>query len=344
MAELEIKPTSTMRWRVLGIIAAAVAITMTLAYLLVGGGGDFFAPRTTLATYMPDATGLVPTSEVRLSGIRIGEVQAVDISGSLDPQRAVRIRLRVLTRYLKGIPSDSQTDISADTLVGSQFVDIAEGKSPIPIAEDGVLGSEPVQTAQDRANLIQSLQDRLKQVDAILVDLSSNDTGFGRLLHGETEYDSGVAKIAGFDSAIHTFLNPQSDFGKAFYSLENYNSAHNKVTAADQALMSIQNGRMFASDQPYNDAVAQLRDARASIARLSSSGLIRDDAAYDKIARLLAATDRTLASLNAGEGRAGDLLVNPQLYESLNGSLSKMENFLKDFRENPRKYLRYKLF
>src|SRR5579863_8113311 len=175
MAELEIKPTPKMRLRVFALIGAGAAISLVLMYLLVGGGQDFFARRTTLTTYMPDAQGVTRDSEVRLSGVRIGKVQKVELSGLLDPRRAVRTEMRVLTRYLKGIPEDSQTDVSEDNLVGDKFIDIAEGKSPLPIKEDGVLESEPVKQAADRADLIRILQNNLAQVDQILADMSSPD-------------------------------------------------------------------------------------------------------------------------------------------------------------------------
>src|SRR5580704_6333219 len=173
MAELEIKPTARMRLRVFALIASATGISLVLMYLLVGGGRDFFAQRTTLTTYMPDSDGITPDSEVRLSGIRIGKVQNAELSGLLDPRRTVRARMRVLTRYLKSIPQDSQTDVSADTLVGYKFIDIAEGKSPIPIKEDGVLQSEPVKQAEDRADLIKTLQTNLAGIDKAVAAMSS---------------------------------------------------------------------------------------------------------------------------------------------------------------------------
>src|ERR1700728_4825006 len=107
MTQLEIKPTPEMRLRVLAGIAAGGGILFVLMYLLVGGGGDFFARRTTLTTYMPDSAGLAVGDEVRLSGIRIGKVQKVALSGMLERRRAVRAELRVLSRYLKDIAQDS---------------------------------------------------------------------------------------------------------------------------------------------------------------------------------------------------------------------------------------------
>jgi phospholipid/cholesterol/gamma-HCH transport system substrate-binding protein len=130
MAQLEIKPTTASRLRVSAIILIAIGLSGLLMYLLAGGRGDFFAPRSTLTTYMPGAAGIFKNSEVRLSGIKIGEVRKIELSGSLDPRRVIRVEMRVLTRYLKNIPVDSQTDLTADTIVGNVFVDIDEGKEP----------------------------------------------------------------------------------------------------------------------------------------------------------------------------------------------------------------------
>jgi phospholipid/cholesterol/gamma-HCH transport system substrate-binding protein len=354
MAELEIKPTYTMRLRVAAVLLAGAGIAMVLVYLLVGGGTDLFARRTTLTAYMPDAAGITTDSEVRLSGIRIGKVQKVELSGILDPRRAVRTEMRVLTRYLKGIPQDSQTDVSADTLVGYQFIDVAEGKSPLPIGENGVLQSEPVKEAGDRADLIRTLQGNLAQVDQLLATMTSPDTEIGKFITGEEMYDTVLAAMQGFDRDLHTFLTPQSDLGKAFYTDEMYNRTRDLFANADKLLASIQNGEgsaghLFASDQQYNDFLKELTAFRTTMADLKAGkgamgGMLQDDESYRKAVRMAADADALLARFNAGEGTAGRLLSNAQLYESLNGSLRSMEQLLRDLRENPRKYLRVKPF
>jgi phospholipid/cholesterol/gamma-HCH transport system substrate-binding protein len=354
MAELEIKPTPRMRLRVFAVAASGAAISFVLMYLLVGGGQDFFAQRTTLTTYMPDAAGIAPDAEVRLNGIRIGTVQGAELSGLLDPGRAIRAEMRVLTRYLRDIPEDSQTEVSADTLVGYRFMEISEGKSPIPIHEDGVLQSEPVRQAADRANQITALQNELAQIDKILADLSSPDTETGKLFLSEQLYDTVLSRLSGFDSGLHTSLNPQSDIGKAFYTDELYNTIRDLFGQIDNILVSIQNGEgtaghLFASDEQYNEILGELTDLRTSLADANAGkgkwgGWLLDDGKYRHATHLLSATDAAIASLSAGEGRAGQLLANAQLYESLNGSLRKMEEILRDVRGNPRKYLRFKPF
>jgi phospholipid/cholesterol/gamma-HCH transport system substrate-binding protein len=57
---------------------------------------------------------------------------------------------------------------------------------------------------------------------------------------------------------------------------------------------------------------------------------------------MLSQTDAMIASLTAGEGAIGQLLVSPQLYESLVGTLKGMQEMLADLQAHPQKYLRYK--
>jgi phospholipid/cholesterol/gamma-HCH transport system substrate-binding protein len=354
MAELEIKPTPRQRLRVLSILLIAIAFSLFLMYLLVGGGSDLIASRTDLTTYMPDAGGLSLQSQVRLSGIRIGTVDKIELSGILDPRRAVRVEMRVLTRYLRSIPEDSQTDITADTLVGYAFVDIAEGKSPVPIKQDGVLLSEPVKEAQDRADLIKTIRDELTQVDQIFATLEDPTSPVGAFIHGEKEYDAAVDRVRGFDESLHSFLNPQSDLGKAFYTDKFYEQLRGKAAAFDKTLASMEAGEgsvghLYASDEGYNNLVRELADLRAAIADLNAGkgslgATLRDDGAWIKARQLLRQIDQTVAALNMGQGTTGRLLSNAQLYESLNGSLRSMEALLHDLRENPRKYLRLKPF
>jgi phospholipid/cholesterol/gamma-HCH transport system substrate-binding protein len=353
MAELEIKPTPAMRMRVSLIVLIGAFISSTEMYLLAGGAGDFFDRRTTLTTYMPDAAGVTTESEVRLSGIHIGDVRKIELTGSLDPDRIVRAEMRILTRYLKNIPADSLTDVNADTIVASKYIDIAEGKSPLPIAENAILPSRPVERSTDRTNLMEAVKERLTKIDELLVEMTTPGTATGKFVGDSTIYDKFVAGITLAQTQLNSYLNPQTQLGKAVYSPEAYNKGHDELTRFDNMLASIQNGEgraghLLASDEQYNGYVRRLTDLRASLADVKArkgrlGSLLEDDEAYRRAVRLLADTNRQIAALNAGNGSAGRLLTDAQLYESLNGSLQHLEALLKDLRGNPQKYLRVKL-
>ena len=354
MAELEIKPTGGMRVRVLAVVTAAAFGTGLLCVLLAGGGSELFVRRATLTTYLPDATGLETFSVVRRNGIEVGKVNRIEISGILDPQRAIRVRLRIRSRYLRDIPIDSLTSMDEDTLVGYPFIDIDPGKSRVPVSDGGVLQSEPVKQAADRADLIAALERNLTQVDEALIVMSSGQSKLGHLMMGTAEYDQFVSRIRGFEGSIRALVAPGSSAARLLYTSNDYDRVRNLIQRADSSLAAIQSGqgaagKLLASDEQYNKAVAQLTSLRAELAEANAgrgryAGLLHDDAAYRRVLRMLTSTDALLASLNAGEGPAGRLLVNPQLYESLNGSLRSLEMLLRDFRADPQKYLRLKVF
>ena len=53
--------------------------------------------------------------------------------------------------------------------------------------------------------------------------------------------------------------------------------------------------------------------------------------------------DTLLDKVNGGQGTLGQLLVNPSLYETLDSTTKEMNGLMKDFRSNPKKFLRIQL-
>ena len=54
--------------------------------------------------------------------------------------------------------------------------------------------------------------------------------------------------------------------------------------------------------------------------------------------------NREVDALNSGEGRLGQLMTNSIVYDSLHGSTARLQKNLKELRENPKKFLRMKVF
>ena len=74
-------------------------------------GGVLLSPKTVIYLYIPDASGLSGESPVRVDGIDVGRVSSVELSGSKDPNRAVRVTLQFYRDRLRGVPSDSVAQI-----------------------------------------------------------------------------------------------------------------------------------------------------------------------------------------------------------------------------------------
>ena len=93
------------KFRASAVILAALMILGTLVYLLTGG--TFLQPKAQIYLYLPDATGVAPGSPVRVDGISVGKVSLVELSGSNEPNRVVKVTMTIERDRLTSITSDS---------------------------------------------------------------------------------------------------------------------------------------------------------------------------------------------------------------------------------------------
>ena len=96
-----------------GLLAAvALVIFAVLVFVLTSSRG-FMKSRTEVYTYMDDSAAVAIGSPVRLNGIDVGRIAAVDLSGSSQANRVVKITLEINDEFLPSIPVDSRTAIAA---------------------------------------------------------------------------------------------------------------------------------------------------------------------------------------------------------------------------------------
>src|SRR4051794_13986526 len=113
------------KFRSSAVILAALLILGTLAYLLTGG--TILESKVQIYLYLPDATGIAPGSPVRVDGIQVGKVRLVELSGSNEPNRVVKVTMTVDVDRLTSITNDSTAETTSDTLIGDKFVDVTSG-------------------------------------------------------------------------------------------------------------------------------------------------------------------------------------------------------------------------
>jgi virulence factor Mce-like protein len=116
-------------------VAAATAITLVLlvacsSVLLVRQ--SFFAPHTIIA-YFVSATGIYPGDEVRVSGVKVGTIAAIDPVGT-----QAKITLKVDRDIV--VPADGKAIIVAQNLVAARYVQLASAyRSSGPGTADGTV-------------------------------------------------------------------------------------------------------------------------------------------------------------------------------------------------------------
>jgi phospholipid/cholesterol/gamma-HCH transport system substrate-binding protein len=340
-----------------GLMAmVAMMIVGTLIFLLTGGG-DLFTPTATIRTFLDDSSAMAPKSQVRLNGILIGTIDRIDLTGEKNPRRVVVVEMKIKKEYLRQIPEDSETTISAANLLGDKFINITKGKSTTPVRDGGELKARQINDIPELMNragdLLGSLQVTLGRVDKLLAEVEAGQGNIGKLLKDEELYrrvNDLVAEGQKVIVAVNTGkgLLPRMLHDEAFVE-----DVRMPIRRIDDLLAGLQRGegtagKLIKDPAVYDDARKTIVELRRTIEELNAGKgtagkLLKDDALYKDVRQLIAKLDQSIDRINSGQGTLGQLVVNPQLYESLNGLTREMQGFVKDVRSNPKKFLRIKL-
>ena len=327
--------------RVTAVSVAAVVILVTLLYELFGG--VLLAPKTVIYLYIPDASGISGESPVRVDGIDVGRVSGVELSGSKDANRAVRVTLLFYRDRLSGVPDDSVAQISSDSLIGDKFVDITGGRGPKNIPAEGEM------IYKDQPELLRSLDlsqftKQLRLVDDTLTDIEQGRSQFGKFYQGQEFYNDLMRRLVELQKGIQAAVSTKGQIGDLLSSDKLHAQASDALVQIDREIAKIQSGQgtagqLLRSSAGYDRLLSKTQEIHRSLEAFGKSDLMQSQDAYDDLNRTLGALIQSVDELNR----------NPQMtttavYENLNGSLKALQESLRDFRLNPRKYMRLKIF
>ena len=340
-----------------GLMAlAALMILGVLVFFLTGDKG-FLRSKNDIFTFMDDSAALTSGSPVRLNGILVGSVSKVELSGSNEPRRIVRVDMKVEDKYFPSIPVDSTAAIAAENLLGTKFINIKKGRSTASVHAGSEIASLDTtgfdDVVQQGYSLLASLREILKRVDAIVATVEVGKGTIGKLLVDETLYDK-VLAIADEGKKLVVALNDgKGTMGKLIYDDTIYKDARAMLARFDVLMDGLQRGegtagKLLKDPALYDDMRKTIGDVRTVLADLnagkgSAGKLLKSDELHNQIVATIGRMDVLLDKVNSGQGTLGQLLVNPALYDSLNGFTRESHEVIKDFRANPKKFLRIKL-
>ena len=347
------------RWSQLkvGVVAFVAMVILAVLIFLLTGNKNIFERNNTVRTYMADGAGMTESTPVRLNGILVGAVQRIRLSGSKDPSRAVEFELSIQSKYMRDIPQDSTAAVTAANLLGSKFIDITKGQSPIPVKDGGELRSLQTQDIPElmaqSANLINTLQDIAKRTDSMLADIDAGKGNLGKLLRDDELYKRLNGIAAEGQQLLADVRNGKGTLSKLLYDDTLYQEVRAPIKRLDQMLDDLQQGRgtagkLIKDPQVYDEAQQTLAEMRRLTQDLNAGKgtagkLLKDDQLYKQFTELTSKLDSTIDRINSGQGTLGQLLVNPQMYDAMNGAMREFQGLAKDMRANPKKFLRIKL-
>jgi len=338
-----------------GLTVIAASITLMVLIFLMTGTGGWFTHKVILKSYVDNAAGLRVGAPVRLAGVDIGNVTAIEIVRNR-PTTPVEITMKVNTVYDFSLRKDSITLLSTAGVLGETFVDIDSSAAKGAAAANGdILASREQPQIEDvvrsSQTTLQNMDALLSRTDRILAYIESGKGSIGKVIYDPGLYDRLNSTVAEFKSLMDDIQQGKGSLGPLLTSDEAYKKAIAAIDKVNAVIDDLQAGKgsagkILKDPELYdntNKTIANIRQLTDDMnAGKGALGKFTHDQEFanklqETLNNLTALTDR----LEKGEGTAGMLFKDPALYNNSNQMLVETRELVKAIRENPKKYLTF---
>jgi phospholipid/cholesterol/gamma-HCH transport system substrate-binding protein len=357
-------PASTKaQWSQLKVGVMSVLALSILAFLIIlmTGTNPLFRTYSEVYTFLDDSGGMAEgATPVRLNGILIGKVKKIELSGSSERGRIVRITLSIDNSDLAKVPVDSTITLSQQNLLGTKFVNISKGRSPQTIQPGGELKSADTPEIQDLVRqgsaTLAGMEDMVKRAGEIIGDIESGKGTIGKLLVDPTLYNRFLDIVDEVHKLSVTLNNSEGTLGKIIHDPTLYDEFKGTATRMNNLLDGLSRGegtagKLLKDPAAYDDLRAAIADLRQTIAEGqklmaglnagegTAGKLLKSDELHDQLKTSLEKVNALLDKISNGNGTISALLNDPALYQDLDSATREMQGLVKDFRTNPKRFL-----
>ena len=110
--------------------AVTVMIVIVAVFLAYNANtGLPFVPTYRISAEVPNANSLVPGNEVRIGGVRVGLIEAIEPEQAHDDGTVSAVLDLKLDADLEPLPEDSTMIVRARSALGLKYLEIAKGSS-----------------------------------------------------------------------------------------------------------------------------------------------------------------------------------------------------------------------
>lgn len=323
-------------------VILGLALTMA-AVFLIGNTRGLWQSKIGYRTAFQDVAGLKPGAPVRMGGVDIGSVTAVDHSSNPGDTR-VFVSLNISKKEAPRIRTDSVARVVNKGLLGDKMIEITIGSPGAPLQDAQLLvpSEEPndVLTAANRvAQVTEKAVERLAPLAEALGDpkLAADIKGSLADLHtllDATVHGDGTVHRLFFDHRV------ADEVSQVLTRLDGASGRLDTVLGDVQDITAhVREGPGIAHALVYNGEIA--KDAEGTMAELHEDlrairegngfahALLYGDTSSQHVMGNLNAMSDDLRSIvgdvRRGKGTLGALLVDPTIYEDLKSAVGNVE-------------------
>jgi phospholipid/cholesterol/gamma-HCH transport system substrate-binding protein len=336
--------TRSLAWAELkiGLLSvAALAIAALLIFTLSGSGG-FSWQRYSLKTVFTNVAGLNAGAQVRIAGVPVGTVSAIQFVGD-----RVEVIFEVSEEMQPLVTTSSTAALGSVSLLGEAAVDVTPSREGTPIPEWGYVPARPV--AGSLTDVAAQASVGITEVTALLQDVRAGRGTVGQLFTNDSLYAELNGLVGAAEEVARNISAGRGTLGRLATnpaaaqalerSMQNLESVTARIRAGEGSL-----GRLLNDDTLTRSLTATTTNLDTITGRISrgegtAGQLVTNRELYDRFTSISNRLDAVVGTLQTNQGTAGALLNDRQLYENMNTTMSEVRSLVSDIRADPRKYL-----
>ena len=329
-------------------VLVGLSVTGAVIYT-IGQERRVFDGKVEYSASFPDVQGLKPGAPVRLSGVDIGTVKAVDHGPNPKDDR-LYVKMEIVRGEATRIREDSIARVANKGLLGDKMLEVTPGtpgRSQLPPGAT-VQSEDPT----DYTNMMSQLGDVARKVEHVVSNLEKTTATFAEdqtrrdmqdSLHSVSIILNGVANGKGYAGRL---INDPSEADRISHTMARLDGTVTKLNTAldgfNVAIDRVNKGPGFAHNVIYQDdltkSVTSIGNASEEVAVSmrgirDGNGLARSllfgGPGQEKMGENLTAMSADLrqivANVKAGKGTVGGLLVDPSIYEDMKSVLGNVQ-------------------
>lgn len=328
------------------LIIISLTILVAIVVLVLGVESPF-ASRYTLYTYLPNIGGLRQDSPVMLEGVTVGTVDSYEFA---ELEKGVRIKMRIQEKYEDRIRTDSIAKLRSLGLLGDKYIEISQGTRDGRVLKEyeTITGAPPLDLDEmiARANhTFDNLGDTVVNIKDITQAMKEGKGTIGKFLKDE-------AVFANLNEVLRKTQQGRGTLGKLVNDDKVYRDLSASMANVRTATDNLRNsegpaGKILNDKELGNKLESTINKLESVMARMESGDgtlgkLSKDPALYNNLNQVMANLKPLSARVSKGEGTVGKLFYDQQLYDTTNNTMKEMQLLIRDIRQDPKRYLRFK--
>ncbi|MCC6963427.1 MAG: MCE family protein [candidate division Zixibacteria bacterium] len=306
-----------------GLTIILASLFLVIAVFTIGDQEGVWKSKYQLRLKYDDVIGLLPGSPVRLSGLRVGTVKEIYFSET-DPGR-LEVKLSIDKSVQRFIRSDSRALIGTMGLLGDKTIEISSGSDTARVLnEDEYLlpgrSSSIEAIIAEGGQAVENIREASRHAKEIIEKINNGTGSLGLFVNDPNVYFDLDKLLVLTERLTQQLESGTGSFAKFITDSTLYVEMRSLMSNTNVLLDSLSHG---------DGTLAQL---------------LHDPEPYNDLKTIVADWRKITTRINSGEGALGQMLYNDTLYYNLSRTLDRAEALLEDFRLNPGRYLKLRIF